>query len=447
MSMIEVKDISVRFDIIHKKLGTLKESFIDLAKRKKDVREAIWALKNVSFDVKPGECLGIVGENASGKTTLLKVIGGILKPTRGGVTVRGVMAPLLTLGVGFNHELTGRENVYLYASIMGLANDEIDRRYEKIVNFSGLSHFMNTKLKNFSDGMKMRLGFATAINVDADILLVDEVLAVGDEGFQKKCLKKFEELKKQGKVIIFVSHGLDIVKKYANKAIFLKNGEAEAIGEPSEVVEKYSKYLRNKELCVDNNRIIENLKEVGIEKINLFDGRGMSWVFETGGKFRVEIDFDSPPESPPSIELLGNSRIRLYSTNFKDNKIFFDLPSSPLCPGEYRLVINTINGMCGPFEIFVTDGKQSNSVKLFSPDFSLDYFFAFGNGCEKVIENLRRGDTVVIFSDFDEAIRNCETGAVFKDGKLLLTDEVEKITEAYKDMIVRKIRVSGIKKG
>jgi ABC-type polysaccharide/polyol phosphate transport system ATPase subunit len=439
MAKVELKDVWKNFSIEHES-NTLKEKFVLNFKRKEKMIEEIWALRDISFKAEDGDCIGIVGENASGKSTLLKVIAGIIEPTKGEIITDGKIAPLLTLGLGFNPELTAKENVYLYASIMGMIREDIDWRYKDIVKFSELENFMDTKLRNFSDGMKLRLGFATAINVNADVLLVDEVLAVGDEAFQKKCLEKFEEFKNHGKIVIFVTHGLDIVKKYATKAVFLKKGEAETTGKPSEVVEKYSSYLRNKELKVHNDRIIENLKEVGIEKINLFNEKGISWVFETGGKFRVEIELDFSPESPFFIELLGNKRVRLYTVNLKKNKVCFDLALLPLSSGEYRLFVNTIKGMSEPLKILVSNGKKSDFVKLFSPNFSLDYFFALGNNCEKVIENLRKGDTLVVFNDFYEAAKDCERGAVFKDGKLLLAGEVEKITEAYKETIIEKFR-------
>lgn len=437
MVKVELRSVWKNFSMEHE-AGTLKEKFITNFKRKERRREEIWALRDVSFKAENGDCIGIVGENASGKTTLLKTILGVLEPTKGEIMTDGKIASLLALGLGFNPELTAKENVYLYASIMGVTKEEIDWRYKYIVKFSELENFMDTKLRNFSDGMKVRLGFATAINVDADILLVDEVLAVGDEAFQKKCLEKFEEFKKQDKIIIFVTHDLETVKKYATKAIFLKKGGADAIGKPLEVVEKYRRYLRNKELSVHNDRIVENLKETGIEKINLFDEKGGSWVFETGGKFRAEIELDSSPETPFFIELLGSNRARFYTNNLKNKEAFFDIASLPLKPGEYRLLINTIKGMSEPLNILVVEGNESNSVKLFSPDFSLGYFFAFGNDCEKVIESLKKGDTVIIFSDFNEAVRNCKNGAVFRDEKLLLAGEVEKITEIYKEMLIKK---------
>jgi len=442
MARVELRNVWEKFTMEHEE-STLKEQFVMYFKRKEKKREEIVALRDVSFKAEDGDCIGIVGENASGKTTLLKIIGGIINPTKGKVIVEGKIASLLTLGLGFNPELTARENVYLYASIMGMDKEEIDWRYKEIVKFSELEHFMDIKLMNFSDGMKVRLGFATAINVDADILLVDEVLAVGDGAFQKKCLEKFEELKHQGKIIIFVSHGLGVVKEYADNAIFLRKGKIEAIGEPAKVVEKYSRYLKNKELSAHNDRVIENLKEVGIERIKLFNESGeVSWVFETGGKFKAELKLDFLPDNLPfHMELIGKNRVRFYTSNIKDKKVFFDLDSLVLPAGEYKLIVNTKKGVSEPLEIFVAEGKEkANCARVFSPNFSLDDFFAFGYGCEKVIESLRKGNTIVVFSDFDEAIRNCERGAVFKKGKLWFTGEIKKITEVYKEMIVEKYK-------
>jgi ABC-type polysaccharide/polyol phosphate transport system ATPase subunit len=438
MARIEVKNVWKSFSMKHE-ASTLKEHFATCFKRKKENKEEIWALRDVSFEAEDGDCIGIVGENGSGKTTLLKIIGGMLTPTKGEITIDGKVASLLTLGVGFDPELTAKENVYLYASIMGLSADEIDFRYKEIVDFAELEHFMDTKLRNFSDGMKVRLGFATAINVDADILLVDEVLAVGDGAFQKKCLEKFEELIRQGKIVVLVSHGLEVVENYANNAIFLKNGKVEAIGNAKKVVEDYRRYLKNKELNLHNSRILKYLREAGVTDIEFFNEKGGRWVFETGEKFEGKVKFASLPATGIfDVEFVGRERIKLYSTNLKDKEIIFSIDSLPLPAGDYRLVINAEKKNLDPLEISVVEGKEPEYTKVFSPNFSLDEFFAFGNDCKDVMENFRKGGTIVVFSNFDTASKNCERGAVFKNGKLVLEGEIEKIIEYYKDMLIKK---------
>lgn len=438
MVKIKIKNVWKNFSM-KQEASTLKEHFILRFKRKKREKEEIWALKNISFEAKDGDCIGIVGENGSGKTTLLKIIGGILKPTKGTVLVDGKIAPLLTLGLGFDPELTARENVYLYASIMGLNEDEIKLCYDRIVEFAELEPFMNVKLKNFSDGMKVRLGFATAVNVDADILLVDEVLAVGDGAFQKKCLEKFREFKNRGKIIIFVSHGLETVKEYADKAIFLRNGKIESIGDAKKVVEEYSQYLKNKELNNHNTRTLKNAED--IKEISLFNENGKSWVFKSGKNFRAEIKLSSPPDSTlVYMDFFGPKRMRLYSKRAKDKEIVFEIDSLPLPVGEYRVITNAGKIESEPLNIAVFEGKVPKCTKVFSPDFSFNNFFVFGDNCESVLEDLKNGKTIPVFSEFEEASKGCENGAVFRNGKLLTKGKIEEITEVYKEMLVEKYR-------
>jgi ABC-type polysaccharide/polyol phosphate transport system ATPase subunit len=203
------------------------------------LHKEFWALRNVSLTVERGETLGVVGPNGCGKSTLLQIVSGILPPTRGRVATEGRIAALLELGAGFNPEFTGRENVYLNAEIMGLERSEIDRRFAAIAAFAEIGDFIDRPVKEYSNGMYVRLAFATAIHVSPDILIVDEALAVGDAIFSNRCLQKFEELKRRGVTILFVSHDLGLVKQLADRAIFLLDGEIAAEGRPSDVVNRY----------------------------------------------------------------------------------------------------------------------------------------------------------------------------------------------------------------
>ena len=231
--VIRTEHITKRF-IIHKD-KSLKERALH-PRRSRNHREDFWALNDVSIDIHAGETIGLIGPNGSGKSTLLKTIGGIIEPTSGTVLTRGRMAALLELGAGFHPDLTGRENVYLNASILGMSRDETDELFDDIVEFSGIGQFIDTQVKFYSSGMYVRLAFAVAINVDPDILLVDEVLAVGDESFQKKCLDKIRQFQEQGRTIVLVSHGLDQIVEFCSRAIVLGQGTVVFDGEPEDAV-------------------------------------------------------------------------------------------------------------------------------------------------------------------------------------------------------------------
>src|SRR5919198_2769830 len=216
-SAIAVQDVKKRFRRYRERPTSIKERIVRIRVH----AEELWALKGVSVEVQEGETLGLLGPNGSGKTTLLKIIGGILRPTEGSVTTRGRIAALLALGAGFHTELTGRENVFLNASILGLSRAEIARLFDDIVAFAELEDFMDTQVKFYSSGMYVRLGFAVAVHVDPAILLVDEVLAVGDEGFQRKCLDRVREFQREGRTIVFVTHAPDQVVRICDRAIIL----------------------------------------------------------------------------------------------------------------------------------------------------------------------------------------------------------------------------------
>ena len=205
----------------------------------KQIYDEFWALRKVSFSIKKGETLGIIGENGSGKSTLLKLIAGVLYPDEGSIKVNGKIAPFLELGVGFQGDLTAKENVYLYGSILGMTKKEMDGKFEDIMEFAELKQFENMKLKNFSSGMYARLAFATAAATKADILLLDEVLAVGDEKFQMKCKEKMLDFKRGGATIILVSHSLDAIQSMCEKAILLEHGILISSGNVWEVGERY----------------------------------------------------------------------------------------------------------------------------------------------------------------------------------------------------------------
>lgn len=236
--MIKVEDVSMRFNLAEQKTDSLKEYFVKLVKRELRFSE-FYALKNVSFEVKRGDALALVGMNGSGKSTMLKIIAGILNPTEGSVQVNGSIAPLIELGAGFDQELTATENVYLNGAVLGHDRAFMDNHMQEIIDFSELKDFMDVPLKNFSSGMKARLGFAIATIIKAEILVVDEVLAVGDFKFQEKCKERMKELMGHGTTVLFVSHNNDDVKSLCNKAVWLEHGKVIAQGEAEEICNQY----------------------------------------------------------------------------------------------------------------------------------------------------------------------------------------------------------------
>lgn len=234
--VIDVDDVYKSFNIYYDKTNTVKERLIFWKKRKKEKREI---LKGVTLKIEKGEIVGLIGVNGSGKSTLLKLMTKIIYPNKGEVTTKGKLTSLLELGAGFHPDFSGRENIYFNASIFGLTRKEIDKRLNDIIEFSELQDFIDNPVRTYSSGMYMRLAFSVAINVDAEILLIDEILSVGDEHFQEKCFKKIEELKAQGKTIVFVTHGLGSVKRFCTRAVWLHEGKIKMDGNINEVIESY----------------------------------------------------------------------------------------------------------------------------------------------------------------------------------------------------------------
>ena len=240
MAVLELAGVSKRFVVRHNRTFDLKVQMLALFHpRHRERRQEVWALRDVHVHLGRGESLGLIGPNGSGKSTLLRIMAGILLPTQGRVAVAGTVAPMLELGVGFHPELTGRENVFLSTSIFGLGRRQTGALYDRIVDFAELDGFMDAPVKTFSTGMAMRLGFAVATHLEADILLVDEVLAVGDRAFQAKCLARMSELRSRGRSIVVVSHDLDLIQRFCDRALLLVDGHVAAEGKTREVAERY----------------------------------------------------------------------------------------------------------------------------------------------------------------------------------------------------------------
>jgi ABC-2 type transport system ATP-binding protein len=237
---IEVHGVSKKFRLNTEGIKSLKERAMALGRVHYD---DFWALRDIDFEVAEGQTVGLLGHNGSGKSTLLKCIGGILKPTAGHIATRGRVASLLELGAGFHPDLTGRENVFLNASILGISRRDIERRFDDIVDFAELEQFIDNQVKHYSSGMYVRLGFAVAVNVDPDVLLIDEVLAVGDENFQRKCLERIHQFQADGRTIVFVTHAADQVRQLCDRAVVLDHGSMVAVGEPPEAIRVFRDHL------------------------------------------------------------------------------------------------------------------------------------------------------------------------------------------------------------
>ena len=238
--LIDVQNVSLRFNLPSEKIDNIKEFVIKFLKGQLKYN-AFWVLNDINLQVKKGESLALIGRNGCGKSTLLKLIAGIYEPTKGSLEVNGTIAPLINLGAGFDMEATAEENVYLNGAILGYSKKQMKEKYERIVEFSELKNFMQTPLKNFSSGMLARLGFSIAVDVKPDLLIVDEILAVGDANFQKKCYERIEQLLAEGTTMIFVSHDMPIVKKLCQKALWIKDNHAYMYGTAKEVGDAYKK--------------------------------------------------------------------------------------------------------------------------------------------------------------------------------------------------------------
>ncbi|HEX7248041.1 MAG TPA: ABC transporter ATP-binding protein [Actinomycetota bacterium] len=280
---IEVDAVSKRFRLYRERPSSVKQRLLVTRSKAED----FWALRDVSFEIEEGSSTGLIGHNGSGKTTLLKCIAGILRPSGGTIRSRGRMAALLELGAGFHPELTGRENVYLNAAFLGLSRRDTERVYDDIVAFAELSDFMDNQVKFYSSGMLVRLGFAVAVHVDPEILLIDEVLAVGDESFQRRCIERVRAFQRDGRTIVLVTHALDTVVDVCDRAVMLDHGLVHKRGDPAEVVRE----LRHRLLSRDPEFVPEEgsreVEVVGVSFDSGGDGNGTVWP---GAELTISVD-------------------------------------------------------------------------------------------------------------------------------------------------------------
>ena len=340
------------FRIYHERNQYLKSTILGGGRSR---FEDFWALQNVSFEVPDGATFGVIGRNGSGKSTLLKCLVGILQPDRGSVRVRGRVAALLELGAGFHHELSGRENIFLNGAILGMTRKEIEAKFDDIVEFSGVGDFLDMPVKNYSSGMSVRLGFAVAINVDPEILIIDEVLAVGDEVFQQQCYEKIEDFRKDGRTIVFVSHGLSQVTQLCETVCWLDKGVIREIGPAYGVVSDYTGEAHG---AVTGGGEQEGERwgsgEVQIRGIEILDSQGRQTnQLRSGESYRICIGISS---HAPMDDVVCGIRIthlhgfNVWGTNTKrrnfrlptlqgDQVITLEVPRLPILEGTYELTV------------------------------------------------------------------------------------------------------------
>ena len=292
---IEVQEVSKKFRLHHERATSLKERVIRF--RRTRTHEDFWALRDVSLEVRAGETVGLIGQNGSGKSTLLKCVAGILRPTSGVIRKHGRTAALLELGAGFHGDLTGRENVYLNGSILGFSRREIDAIFDDIVGFAEIGPFIDNQVKHYSSGMTARLGFAVAVNVQPEILLVDEVLAVGDEAFQRKCLERIRRFQEEGRTILLVTHSADLVRQICNRAAVLDRGRLVAFGPPGEAILAFREALRRRGETVPGDvdaPILRRNLRVRIDDVHIeYPEPGRGYLLP-GEPVRVRVHWSAP---------------------------------------------------------------------------------------------------------------------------------------------------------
>jgi len=361
---VEMSNVGKRFMRNSDRRNSIKERIVrGRAKRAED----FWAVRNVNLDIPKGSVYGLIGHNGSGKSTLLKMIGGIYRPTEGTITSQGRIASLIELGAGFHPEMTGRENIGLNGSILGLPRKEIADVTDEIIDFSGLRDFIDDPVKHYSSGMYVRLGFAVAVHMKPDVLLVDEVLAVGDEEFQRKCFDHLYSLRRAGKTIIVVSHGLGQLEALCDEVAWLERGTLQEVGEPTDVVASYLKRVNAEEAArnpmatatrdaVDHEGGLQSALRVKSVQITGVDGTPLNHA-ETGTTFTIKVGISTTEsvlgpnvrialqhETGPLVTMIGNHRLG-YDFGYidGDRSVEVDLIDNPLLPGRYRVHVDVFD--------------------------------------------------------------------------------------------------------
>ncbi len=352
-----VEDVSKRFRIYRDRKSNLKEA---VTARKRHTRyDEFWALKDVSFEIARGSTFGIVGHNGSGKSTMLKLLSNIHQPTSGRIEVRGRVSAMLELGAGFHPELTGRENIFLNGAIIGISRKRIEQELDTIIEFSGLGDFIDAPVKVYSSGMYVRLGFSIAVNLDPEILMVDEIVAVGDEEFQRRCFDHLLKLRRQGVTIIVVSHSMTLIQQLCDRAAWLEHGELKALGSPNEVIDKYLETVNEAEaerlgtkLKAEGDTLRRGTGEVEVVKVEFRDAVGHLGVTgRNSERFTVRMHYkvNKPVDDPVfgigfhdehGVHIAGpnSDNSPLHVTRLeKDGYVDFTVDNLPLAPGRYEV--------------------------------------------------------------------------------------------------------------
>lgn len=349
---VAFQGVSKRFVIDRNRSRTFQEVMVNLLRRRSE-REQFWALRDVSFEVPVGKTVGIIGNNGSGKSTTLKIVSGILRPSAGAVEVNGRVSALLELGAGFHPDLTGRENIFLSGTILGMTQAEMRRRFDGIVAFSELERFIDMPVKHYSSGMYMRLAFSVATSVEPDILLVDEVLAVGDSSFQKRCFERIRSFQKAGRTILFVSHDLAAVTETCSTVVWLQGGRVKAVGSPHQTINDYLEST-SQPLGIEE-RPPDAEHPVRIEKVRVLGADGTPRVvYRTGEELTIAIGYRASPDAPKvgfGVTIARSDGTYCYATNSQTD-IITGIPVEE--QGEVRLALRPLTLLPGTFFVDVT---------------------------------------------------------------------------------------------
>ena len=395
---ISVKNLAKSFKIPLDKNSGIKQAVINVYKNKKGYRE-FQALNDVSFEIQKGEFFGIVGRNGSGKSTLLKLLAGIYTPDKGGIAVNGSLTPFIELGVGFNPELSGRENVFLNGALLGFSRSEIEGMYEDIVDFAELHEFMEERLKNYSSGMQVRLAFSIAIQAKGDILLLDEVLAVGDLNFQAKCYEYFEELKREDRTVILVSHDANVLGKYCTKGALIEKGELRKISNIDEVINDYIEIL-NQEKTIEKQPSEKKSwgnKAAQVESVRILGYKNNAKVFSDKNKeiilhinYKANQDIESPVYG---ITITDASGVKAFTSNTQWSKIKTKNIHKNQTASVKWNIPNAFNS-----------GKYQVSPAIASSDGSIMYHWIEGAGSFKVSKVLNSNEYINTSPDIEVSV-------------------------------------------
>lgn len=365
MKAISVEDVSKKFILAHDRPKNLAEAMRGVGKRKR--REDFWALKDVSFEVKCGEAIGVIGRNGAGKSTLLKLITGIMEPTHGRIRKRGRVCSLIEVGAGFHPEMTGRENIYLNGSILGMNRREIDAKFDEIVSFSGLEDFIDTPVKRYSSGMYARLGFSVAAHVSPDILIVDEVLSVGDADFQKRCMGKMGEVSRsEGRAVVFVSHNLSAVRSLCSSAIYLRQGALAYSGTADEAINHYLAYLNAGANCAfDDNPDRSGNGSIRLTSARALDHQGNpSTTMAAGEAMTVEFDYANlTGVKKASLRFTISNQAGVAVTHIHTSLTNFVTPDLP-AEGTFACTIPCLPLPMGSYRVAVMAEAQGETADL-----------------------------------------------------------------------------------